>query len=183
MERGRPLQGSQDIPLNDLGRSQAAACRRHPRRSAGARRPRRSSLPFVASPLGRARSTMELVRGALNLPPARLRHRRPAARDRLRPVGRLDAARDAAARPRRFRRAPDRQMDVSRAGRRELCQRHARMRDWFDSLAGRYGHCRPWRHHAGADGRARPRDAAQAAETIGQGVVYVFSDGGMKKYG
>jgi broad specificity phosphatase PhoE len=53
------FQGSQDIPLNDLGRSQAAA--------AGAilgdllvgdgHAP--SSLPFVASPLGRARMTMD----------------------------------------------------------------------------------------------------------------------------
>src|ERR1700727_3179691 len=64
------FQGSQDIPLNDLGRSQATA--------AGAilgdvlvgdgHAP--SSLPFVASPLGRARTTMELVRDAIKLPPA-----------------------------------------------------------------------------------------------------------------
>ena len=78
------FQGSQDIPLNDLGRKQAVT-------SGGiladlfARDGREaSSLAFVASPLGRARLTMELVRGALNLPPDRLRRRRPAARDRLR---------------------------------------------------------------------------------------------------
>ena len=64
------LQGTRDIPLNDLGRKQAA--------DAGSiladlfARDGRSeqSLAFVASPLGRARSTMELVRGALELPPA-----------------------------------------------------------------------------------------------------------------
>jgi broad specificity phosphatase PhoE len=92
------FQGSQDIPLNDLGRTQAVA-------SGGiladllardGRDP--SSLPFVASPLGRARLTMELIRGAIKTVAGRLRHRRPAAGDRLRPVGRLDAARDAAAR-------------------------------------------------------------------------------------
>src|SRR5882757_2148464 len=63
------LQGTQDIPLNDLGRRQAA--------NAGSilaglfARDGRSeqSLTFVASPLGRARSTMELVRGTLKLPP------------------------------------------------------------------------------------------------------------------
>jgi len=63
------LQGTQDIPLNDLGRKQAA--------SAGAilaglfARDGRSeaSLEFVASPLVRARSTMELVRNSLSLPP------------------------------------------------------------------------------------------------------------------
>ncbi len=62
------LQGTQDIPLNDLGRRQAA--------KAGSiladlfARDGRSetSLAFVASPLVRARSTMELVRGSLKLP-------------------------------------------------------------------------------------------------------------------
>jgi probable phosphoglycerate mutase len=63
------LQGAQDTSLNDLGRKQAA--------HAGSiladlfARDRRSeqALAYVASPLGRARSTMELVRGALKLPP------------------------------------------------------------------------------------------------------------------
>jgi probable phosphoglycerate mutase len=62
------LQGAQDIPLNDLGRRQAA--------HAGnilldlfARDGRdKSSLSFVASPLIRARATMELVRDSLKLP-------------------------------------------------------------------------------------------------------------------
>src|SRR5258708_31170026 len=63
------FQGTQDIPLNDLGRTQAVAAgdiladllardKREP-----------SSMPFVASPLGRARATMELARGTLKLPP------------------------------------------------------------------------------------------------------------------
>src|ERR1700680_5221366 len=63
------LQGVRDIPLNDLGRKQAAHSgsiladlSARDGRSA-------SSLAFVASPLGRARSTMEPVRGALKLPP------------------------------------------------------------------------------------------------------------------
>src|ERR1700687_4425741 len=76
------LQGVQDIPLNDLGRRQAA--------NSGAilaglfARDGRSeaSLAFVASPLGRARATMELVRGALKLPPDDY-----AIDDRLREIG------------------------------------------------------------------------------------------------
>src|SRR5258706_10115393 len=63
------LQGAQDTSLNDLGRKQAA-------RAGGilgdlfARDGRsEQALAYVASPLGRARSTMELVRGALRLPP------------------------------------------------------------------------------------------------------------------
>ena len=63
------LQGTQDVPLNDLGRKQAAHAgniladllKRDGRDSA--------ALPFVASPLLRARATMEMVRGALKLPP------------------------------------------------------------------------------------------------------------------
>jgi probable phosphoglycerate mutase len=62
------LQGTLDIPLNELGRRQAV--------SAGSILAGllvrdghdAASIPFVASPLGRARSTMELVRGALKLP-------------------------------------------------------------------------------------------------------------------
>ena len=41
-----------------------------------------SALPFVASPLGRARATMELVRGALRLP-----HHDYAVDVRLREIG------------------------------------------------------------------------------------------------
>jgi len=63
------FQGTQDIPLNDKGRDQAVAAggvlgdllRREGREAAG--------LAYVSSPLGRARVTMELVRGALGLPP------------------------------------------------------------------------------------------------------------------
>ena len=42
----------------------------------------RPTLPFVASPLQRARATMELVRGALKLPPEKY-----ALDDRLREIG------------------------------------------------------------------------------------------------
>src|SRR5258708_8325112 len=76
------LQGAQDTSLNKLGRKQAV--------SAGsiladlfAREARsRQSLAYVASPLGRARSTMELVRGTLKLPPCDY-----SIDDRLREIG------------------------------------------------------------------------------------------------
>src|SRR5258708_38806751 len=76
------LQGTLDIPLNDVGREQAA----HAgiiladllvRDGRGA-----ASLAFVASPLGRARATMELVRGTLKLLPGDY-----AIDDRLREIG------------------------------------------------------------------------------------------------
>lgn len=61
------LQGAQDIPLNELGRKQAAANGR-----ALAALPGFSpdAYDWVASPLIRARETMELMRAAMGLDPA-----------------------------------------------------------------------------------------------------------------
>src|SRR3984885_8350598 len=64
------FQGTQDIPLNDLGRNQAMAAGAILGDVLAGDGHAPSSLPFVASPLGRARMTMELVRDALKLPPA-----------------------------------------------------------------------------------------------------------------
>jgi broad specificity phosphatase PhoE len=76
------LQGAQDVPLNDLGRRQAAQAGgiladlfAHDGRD-------KASLAFVASPLGRARSTMDFVREVLKLPPGGY-----ALDDRLREIG------------------------------------------------------------------------------------------------
>ena len=76
------LQGAQDIPLNELGREQSAHAghvladlfRRDGENA--------SSIGFVASPLGRARQTMDLVRGVLKLPLSGY-----AIDDRLREIG------------------------------------------------------------------------------------------------
>ena len=76
------LQGAQDIPLNDLGRRQAAHAGNVLAELFARDGRDKSSLPFVASPLGRARTTMELVRGALKLPPDEY-----ALDDRLREIG------------------------------------------------------------------------------------------------
>lgn len=63
------LQGHRDIPLNDKGRAQA---RRHG--GALAERFREiAGFDFVASPLARARETMEIVRAGLGLDPAAYR--------------------------------------------------------------------------------------------------------------
>jgi probable phosphoglycerate mutase len=60
------LQGQRDIPLNDRGRAQA---RRNGAAIAGALADG-ANFDFVASPLGRARETMEIVRTALGLDPS-----------------------------------------------------------------------------------------------------------------
>jgi probable phosphoglycerate mutase len=77
------LQGTLDIPLTDRGRAQASHAG-HVLADLLKRDGRdKASLPFVASPLGRARSTMELVRHVLEF------RRRLCAHDR---VGRSDMA-------------------------------------------------------------------------------------------
>ena len=77
------LQGALDIPLNDLGRQQAAHAGNVLAELFVRDGRDKSSLPFVSSPLIRARSTMELVRGELKLPPGEY-----SLDDRLREIGR-----------------------------------------------------------------------------------------------
>ena len=177
------LQGVQDIPLNDLGRRQAA--------HAGniladlfARDGRdKSSLSFVASPLGRARSTMELVRGELKLPRCGLRARRPPARDRLRPMGRLDAGRDAGRDPDLFARRQTEKWTVSPPGGESYVEVQARMQDWYASVRSdtvAVAHGGTARALMVALGIETPLSAADL--TIEQGAVYVFRDGGLQKY-
>jgi probable phosphoglycerate mutase len=62
--RAQRYQGQMDIPLNATGRAQAA---RNGRALAAALGMRASELDYVASPLGRARETMEIMRRELGL--------------------------------------------------------------------------------------------------------------------
>lgn len=67
------LQGGRDIALNDLGRSQAARNGAALGAHLAAAGIDPASLDWVASPLSRARETMEIVRGAMGLDPAAYR--------------------------------------------------------------------------------------------------------------
>jgi probable phosphoglycerate mutase len=62
----RRLQGQKDIPLNDFGRQQAVGNGKVLARILGATA---DDFDYVASPLGRTRETMELMRGAMGLDP------------------------------------------------------------------------------------------------------------------
>lgn len=178
------FQGSQDIPLNDLGRTQAVAAggilgelmARHGHEA--------SALPFVASPLGRARLTMELVRGALKLPPEKY-----ALDDRLREIGfgqwegltlpemeRHDAVTFAS-------RLADKWGVAAPSG-ESYASVTLRMREWFESLQGdtvTVAHGGTMRALMVALGIATPLEASDIP--IGQGVVYVFRDGKLTKHG
>ena len=178
------FQGSRDIPLNDLGRTQAVAAGgiladllvRDGREA--------SSMPFVASPLGRARLTMELMRGTLELPPDQYE-----LDDRLREIGYGQwegltlpemKLHDAAT----FASRDQDKWGVAAPSGESYASVTLRMREWFDSLlvdTVAVAHGGTMRALMVALGIAAPLEAAETP--IGQGVVYVFNDGGMSKYG
>jgi len=177
------LQGAQDIPLNDLGRRQAAHAGNvlaelfaHDGRD-------KSSLPFVASPLGRARTTMELVRGALKLPPDEY-----ALDDRLREIGYgvwegSTLAEMQAADPVLFARRLTAKWTMAPEGGETYEAVQFRMRDWYDSLAAdtvAVAHGGTARALMVALGIETPVSAADLL--IEQGAVYVFRDGDLRKY-
>jgi broad specificity phosphatase PhoE len=177
------LQGTQDIPLNDLGRRQAAR--------AGiiladlfARDGRsETSLEFVASPLVRARSTMELVRDSLKLPSDQY-----AIDDRLREIayGQWEGStlpqmqeKD----PALFARRRTEKWTVAPPGGESYVAVQARVTDWYrqvteDTVAVAHGGTA--RALMVALGIETPDSAADLA--IEQGAVYVFAAGGLSKY-
>ena len=177
------LQGVQDIPLNDLGRKQAA--------HAGnilldlfARDGRdQSQLGFVASPLIRARATMELVRGELELPPTGY-----ALDDRLREIGYgkwegSTLPEMQVADPDLYAKRQTEKWTVSPPGGESYVEVQARMQDWYASLRGdtvAVAHGGTARALMVALGIETPQSAADL--TIEQGAVYVFCDGGLQKY-
>ena len=178
------FQGTQDIPLNDLGRSQAVTSGGILADLIARDGHQAAALPFVASPLGRARLTMELVRETLQLPPDDY-----AVDGRLREIGygqwegltlpemeRHDAVTFAS-------RVADKWGVAAPSG-ESYASVSLRMREWFDSLQGdtvTVAHGGTMRALMVALGIATPLEASDIP--IGQGVVYVFSDGRLTKHG
>jgi probable phosphoglycerate mutase len=177
------LQGAQDTPLNDRGLKQAANAggiladlfARHGHTA--------SSLSFVASPLQRARHTMDLVRRELELPPGDY-----GIDDRLREIGYghwegSTLAQMQVADPALF---ATRQIDkwtVPPPGGESYASVQIRMRDWYDSLkvdTVAVAHGGTARALMVALGIESPASASDL--TVEQGAVYVFGQGGMVKY-
>jgi broad specificity phosphatase PhoE len=177
------LQGTQDVPLNDLGRRQAESAGLILADLFARDRRNEASVEFVASPLGRARLTMELVRGTLRLPPDDY-----AIDDRLREIAYGDwegstLAEMRALNPELFARRQAQKWTVSPPGGESYAAVQARVSDWYrqltaDTVAVAHG------------GTARALMVALGFETsdsaanltIEQGAVYVFGDGGLVKY-
>jgi broad specificity phosphatase PhoE len=177
------LQGVQDIPLNELGRTQSvhaghilADLLKRDGESA-------SSIGFVASPLGRARQTMELVRGVLKLPLSGY-----AIDDRLREIGYGEwegstLAEMQAKDPDLFARRQIEKWTVAPPGGETYVAVQARVADWYrgltaDTVAAAHGGT--LRALMVVLGFETPESAADLP--IEQGVVYVFRNGGLAKY-
>jgi broad specificity phosphatase PhoE len=177
------LQGGIDTPLNDRGLTQATHAGRILADLFARQRRSASELAFVASPLRRARHTMDQVRAELELPAGDY-----AIDDRLREIGYghwegSTLAQMQAADPTLFAARQFDKWTVPPPDGESYGSVQIRMRDWYDSLkadtvAVAHG------------GTARALMVALAIETpasasdlfIEQGVVYVFNDGGVTKY-
>jgi broad specificity phosphatase PhoE len=177
------LQGVQDIPLNDLGRSQSLHAGRILADLFARDGQDKDSIGFVASPLGRARQTMELVRGTLPLPLPGY-----AIDDRLREIG--YGQWEGSTLPEMQVKDPDlfakRQVEkwtVSPPGGESYVSVQARMTDWYRSLTAdtvAVAHGGTARALMVALGFESPGSAADL--TIEQGAVYVFGEMGLSKY-
>jgi probable phosphoglycerate mutase len=177
------LQGGIDTPLNDLGRKQATHAggvlaglfASHGRAA--------SEVGFVASPLQRARQTMDLVRSEMKLPSGGY-----ALDDRLREIGygHWEGSTLAQARVSHPELYASRERDKWGAlppGGESYASVQIRMRDWYDSLTAdtvAVAHGGTARALMVALGIETPASASDLF--IEQGVVYVFRDGGVSKY-
>jgi probable phosphoglycerate mutase len=177
------LQGAQDTSINDLGRKQATHAGGILADLFALDGRSEQALAYVASPLGRARSTMELVRGALRLPPGDY-----SIDDRLREIGYGDwegstLAQMQARDPELFARRQVDKWTVSPPGGETYASVQIRVRNWYDQVlvdTVAVAHGGTARALMVALGIETPASAADL--TIEQGAVYVFHDGGLRKY-
>jgi len=175
------FQGSKDIPLNDLGRTQATHAGKVLKDLLARDNRTHRDVAFVASPLGRARNTMELVRAQLDVP-----HRDYALDDRLREIGfgdweGLTLAEQKADHPELFAARLTQKWTLPAPGGESYVQVQERMRVWAAELAGdtvavaHGGTCRALMVALGID---TPDGVSELP--IRQGAVYVFSEDGLE---
>jgi probable phosphoglycerate mutase len=178
------LQGTQDIPLNDVGRRQAVHAGNVLADLLARDGQDEAALPFVASPLQRARATMELVRGALKLPAEAY-----GLDDRLREIGYgvwegSTLAEMQAADPDLYAKRLTAKWTMAPKGGETYADVERRMRAWYQSITAdtvAVAHGGTARALMVALGIETPESAADLP--IAQGAVYVFGEGGLKKYG
>jgi broad specificity phosphatase PhoE len=178
------LQGAQDIALNGRGRQQATHAGRILAGLIARDGHDKAALPFVSSPLGRARSTMELMRRVLELPVDDY-----SLDNRLREIGYgvwegSTLTEMQVADPELYARRLTAKWTLAPEGGETYASVQLRMRNWYDSLlvdTVAVAHGGTVRALMVALGLETPESAADLP--IEQGAVYVFRDGGLKKYG
>jgi broad specificity phosphatase PhoE len=178
------LQGRHDSPLSALGESQAIRCAEILRDLFAREERQPGAFDYVSSPLGRACRTMALVRTALDLPP-----------DAYRTDPRLAEISFGAWEGLTLEgvRARDAQLLAAREhdkwgflppGGESYAQVAERIGEWHDSITrdtvvtAHGGTARALFAHLGIS----PTALAPLAD-IDQGVVYVFADGNLSRYG
>jgi broad specificity phosphatase PhoE len=177
------FQGSRDIPLNDRGREQAATAGGILRDLIGRATREPHHFAYVSSPLTRARTTMDLLRGALGLPTDGY-----AVEHRLREIGwgewegktvpemqAHDPVTFAARRKDRW--------NITAPKGETYAEVTTRLRVWLGELTSdtvAVAHGGTMRALMVATGVATTLEAIEAR--VEQGVVYVFSNGKLSKY-
>jgi broad specificity phosphatase PhoE len=178
------LQGRHDTALNAVGRRQALACADVLRDLLARDGRAPSDCAYVASPLKRARETIEIMRAGLGLPPGDYR-----VDARLREIGFGEweglTLREVRARAPQALAARERdKWDFVPPDGESYAQVAARMRDWYAALDGDtvvVAHGGTARALIAVLGVAPPAEAPLIE--IGQGIVYRFADGSMSRSG
>jgi probable phosphoglycerate mutase len=178
------LQGRHDVPLNPDGRAQAVRCGDILRDLLVRDGHAPAELGYVSSPLVRARATMEIVRATLGLEPegylidARLAEIAFGEWEGLTYADVLARDKDVVA-----KRESDKWGFLPPGG-ESYAQLTVRLRAWYETVdrdtvvAAHGGTGRALIAHLAI---APPEDATHCS--IDQGVVYVFADGGLARYG
>jgi broad specificity phosphatase PhoE len=182
--RERRLQGQHDIPLNPLGRTQAQRCGTLLRELLGKDGVGVADYDYVSSPLGRARETMEIMRGVMGLDPSAYR---TDARLMEMSFGRWEGFTYAELQTREAAALEARERDkwgFVLPGGESYAQLEKRVQVWYESI----GRATVASAHGGVC-RAlmallkvvQPSEASMG--DIGQGCVYVFNGTTMTRHG
>lgn len=177
------LQGRHDVPLNARGRGQASHCGEILRDLFAEEHRDPASLDYVASPLGRARKTMELLRTAMGLPPEGYQVDPQLAEISFGDWEGFTIKQLHARDPQRIAQREHDKWHFLPPNGESYEMVAARMRAWYDTLSRdtvAVAHGGTARGLMASLGIARP--AAAPLVDIAQGVVYVFRDGELSRY-
>jgi broad specificity phosphatase PhoE len=180
----RRLQGQRDVPLNALGRKQAARCGELLHDLLAGAGATAQQFFFTSSPLSRARETMEILRGRLGLP---ARDYATDARLAELSFGRWEGLtyKEVRARDRSVLATRERdKWNFQPPGGESYAQLLVRVRAWLDAVSGDAvvtAHGGVARVLLVLYGIKTPDEAPLG--DIAQGVVYEFVPGSMNRYG